>query len=155
MGQHKLVVTYNGNSTTVPLALNYFVLHGAPSSDNTPPSSSIPSGSLSNPSPSSSTTIYRKPIGAIVGGVMGGLVVILLLLILFSVRRRNNRRSQELSEMSSTDPSPDVVTPSAVPLLNPTSTLQPYTYVWPLSDDTRTGVPGGAMAPGFWIRNPL
>ena len=130
--QHKLVVIYNGNNSTVPLALNYFVLQGAPSSKNTPTSSSIPSGSLSNPSPSSSITIHRKPTGAIIGGVMGGLVLILLLLILFFVvRRRNNRRSQALSEMTSTDPSPDVVATS-----NARS----------LYDDRRTGVPKGAMA---------
>ena len=162
-GQHKLVVTYNGNNITVPLALNYLVLFGAPSS-NTPTStsSSIPSGSLSNPSPSSSTTTHRKPTEAIIGGAMGGLVLILLLLIMFFfVRSRCSRRSQALSAMTSTDPLPDVVTPFTVPSLDPTSTpsLHPHNYttsnVRSLYDDTRTGVPGGATASGFWIGNHL
>ena len=132
-GRHKLVVTYNGNSTTVPLALNYLILHGALSSDNTPTSSSIPSGSLSNPSPTSSTAIHRKPTGAIIGGVMGGLILILFLLILFFVvRRRNNRKSQALSEMTYTDPFPDVVTPFTDPPSNPTSAFLPHNYT---SDD--------------------
>ena len=139
-GQHKLVVTYNGNSTTVPLALNYFVLHRESSSNDTPTStSSIPSGILSqaNPSPSSSSstqaTTHRKPTEAIIGGVMGGLVLILLLLILFFVvRRRNNRKSQALSEMTYTDPFPDVVTPFTDPPSNPTSAFLPHNYT---SDD--------------------
>ena len=137
-GQHKLVVTYNGNSTTVPLALNYFVLHRESSSNDTPTStsSSIPSGILSqaNPSPSSSSstqateaTTHRKPTEAIIGGVMGGLVLILLLLILsFFVRRGKNRRSQTLSKMSYTDSLPDVVTPFTDPPSNSTSNFLPH-----------------------------
>ena len=129
-GQHKLVITYFGNSTTVPLALNYFVLHGAPSSNNTSTSStSVPSASSSNSSHSSSTTIHGKPI---VGGVIGGLVLISLLLALFFfIRRRNHRRSQTVSEVSITpydDPSPDVVTPFTVPPSNLNSTFQPQNY---------------------------
>ena len=122
-----LVITYLGNSTTVPLALNYFVLRGAPFSNSTPTSTSVqvPSGTLSN----SSTTIHRKPTGAIVGGVLGGLILILLLLsMFFFVRSRNNRRSQALSEMPYASPSPDVVTPFTVPPSNPTPPFLPQNY---------------------------
>ena len=77
LGQHKLVIVYLGNFTTVPLFFNYFIQQVGPSStssnipsstssnipsstsSNTPTSISIPSGtSSSNSSPSSSNTNY-------------------------------------------------------------------------------------------------
>jgi hypothetical protein len=128
-GQHTLVVTYLGDNTTEPLALNYFVQEDATSStkssNSTPTSStstSVPSGSSSNSSPSSSTSIHTTD--AIIGGVIGGLVLISLLLGLFFFnRRRNNRRLQAL-----TVPSPNVVNPFTVPSSNPTSTFLPQNY---------------------------
>lgn len=130
-GQHKLVVTYFGNSTTVPLALNYFVQQDASSSTSSINTTSIPSGSASNSSesPSSSTTVHRD---AIIGGVIGGLVLISLLLVLLFINRRrssNNRRSQALSEKSTTVPSPDIlyVNPFTLPS-NPTSTFLSQSY---------------------------
>ena len=129
-GQHKLVVTYTGNSTTAPLVLNYFVQEGTASStssnssSNAPTSTSVPSSSSSSSTPNvgtsgSSTTIDRKPTGAIIGGVIGGLVLISLLLGLFFIRRRNNRSVQALSEKSHIE----VVDPFiALPSTHPTST---------------------------------
>ena len=132
-GQHELVVTYLGNNTTEPLALNYFVQQDAPSStssNDTPTSistsTSVPSGtSSSNSSPSSSTNIHGKPTDAIIGGVIGGVVLISLLLAPFFFKRTrcNNRRLQSL-----TVPSPDVVNRFTVPSSNPTPTFLPQSY---------------------------
>ena len=116
-GQHKLVVTYYGNSTTVPLSLSYFVQQDSPSStssNNTPTSTSVPPG---NSSPKSLP---------IIGGVIGGLVFISLLLVLFFfTRRRNNRRSQAraLNEVLYID----IADPFTVPSSNPTS-IPPKNY---------------------------
>ena len=140
-GQHKLVVQYLGNSTTVPLALNYFLqppkdASFSTSSNNTT-TGSIPSStsSSSNSSPSSSATIQvhslGKPTGAIIGGVIGGIVLISLLLALLFFNRRRKKRIQALSEKSSSIrvPSPDIyVNPFIVPSLNPTSTFLPQNY---------------------------
>ena len=119
-GQHKLVVTYFGNSTSVPLALNYFVQQDsdAPTStsNNSSTSTSVPPGS------SISTTTE-----AIIGGAIGGVVFISLLLALFFFnRRRNNRRSQTLKGGSHT--SPDVVNPFTVSSSNTTSNFLPQNY---------------------------
>ena len=115
-GQHKLVVTYFGNSTSAPLALNYFVQQDA--------SSKSSNNTTSNSSPSSSTTIDRR---AIICGVVGGLVLILLLLVLFFfIRRCNKRREQALGEKSD---SLAVVDPFIVPSSNPTSTFLPQNYI--------------------------
>ena len=135
-GEHKLAVTYTGNTTSAPLALNYFVQEGAnstssnSSSNATTTSTSVPSvtspnssSSTSNVGTSSSTTnIDRKPTGAIVGSVIGGVVLISLLLGLFFIRRRNSRRNQALSEKLYIDPSLEVVDPFlAPPSTHPTS----------------------------------
>ena len=130
-GQHKLVVEYFGNSTSAPLALNYFVQQNAPSSttNNSPTSTtSILSSSSPNSSPSSSATIDRKPTEAraIIGGIIGGLVLISLLLALFFFyRRRNNRRSQALDEKSITA---DVMNPFTLSSSNSTSIFLPQNY---------------------------
>ena len=136
-GQHKLVVQYLGNSTSVPLALNYFIqkpedASSSTSSNNTTTSSTpLASGtSSSNSSPSSSTTIHRKPIDAIIGGIVGGVVLISLLIALFFFNRRRKKRVQALSEKSRSEsirvPSPEIyVNPFTVPSSNSTSTFLP------------------------------
>ena len=114
-GQHNLVITYLGSSSTVPIGFSYFIQQDDGTS-STPTNSSL----------SSSIPVdnHRTPTDAIIGGVIGGLVFISLLLALFFFnRRRNNRRSQALSEMSSTVPSPDVVNPFTSPPSNPNSTM--------------------------------
>ena len=133
-GEHKLAVTYTGNSTSAPLALNYFVQEGvnstsSNSSSNAPTSTSVssvssPYSSSSTSTSSSSTTIDRKPTGAITGGVVGGVVLISLLLVLFFIRRRNIRRTQALNEKLYIDPSLEVVDPFlASPSTHQTSTF--------------------------------
>ena len=74
-GQHKIVVTYLGNSATVPIIFNYCFVQqdtsGASSSSDTPSTStSVPSGSSSISSPSSL---------AIISGVVSGSVLIHLI----------------------------------------------------------------------------
>ena len=132
-GQHKLVVTYFGNTTSAPLALNYFVQEDsdAPTSttSNSSPTStstSVPSGSSSNSSAASSSTTI-KPTAAIIGGVIGGIVLISLLLALFFFnRRRNSRKLQALEEESYI--SPGVLNPFTVSSPNPTSDFLPENY---------------------------
>ena len=145
-GQHKLVVTYLGNSTTTPLNLNYFVQEDATSStssSNAPTSTNVPSGASSSSSSSmsnvgsstanSSTTIDRKPTGAIIGAAtsIGGLVLISLLLALFFfIRRRRNRRVQALNEKSHIGASLEVVDPFiALPSTHPTSAFLLANYI--------------------------
>jgi hypothetical protein len=82
-----------------------------------------------SPSTTASTTIHKEPTGVIIGGVIGGLVLISFLVALFFFNRRRNNQRQALSEMSYTDPSPDIaVIPFTVPSSNPISTFLPQNY---------------------------
>jgi hypothetical protein len=115
-GQHDLVVTYLGSSSSVPMGFNYFIQRDGTSST----SSSTPTSTFTSVFSSTPTGIHTD---AIIGGVIGGLVLISLLLALFFFnRRRNNRRSQALSAMSY-PPSPDVVNPFTSPSSNSNSTM--------------------------------
>jgi hypothetical protein len=130
-GEHTLVVTYSGNSTSAPLSLNYFVQEGANSTSSNsssiaPTSTSVLSSiSLSSPSSTSnvasSSTIDSKPI---IGGVIGGVALISIFLALFFfIRRRNNRR-KALNEKLYIDPSLEVVDPFLpLPSTHTTSTF--------------------------------
>ena len=129
-GQHKLVVTYLGNSTTVPLALNYFVQQDTSSSTSSNATSSLPSGTSSNSSTSSSTAVNREPTEAIIGGIIGGLVLISLLLALFFNRRCYNRRSPS--------PGDSEVNPFTVP---PTSAFLPQNTSIPSHPITSKSTP--------------
>jgi hypothetical protein len=125
-GQHNLVVTYTGNTRTIPIGFSYFIQEDETSSTSLTTSTGVPSGTSSSSSPSSSTPTgnHRTPTDAIIGGVIGGLVLIFLLLALFFFnRRRKNWIPQALSEMSHTVPSPDVVNPFTSPSSNPNSTI--------------------------------
>jgi len=126
-GQHKLIVTHQGNSGTAPLALDYFVVQNAMSPSATSAlasatstiSSSVPSGSSSD-STSNLGSKKSPPVGIIVGVVCGVTVVLLLLLLLY-IRRRKHRRALELSENSySASDSSDAV--------HPFTSSQPQSY---------------------------
>ncbi|KAF8801593.1 hypothetical protein BYT27DRAFT_7245174 [Phlegmacium glaucopus] len=71
-GHHKLVVTYQGNSGTAPLALDYFAVQDAPSSStpSSTPSSAPSAPSLAAPSlkPASAPSSSNTPTHAIVAG---------------------------------------------------------------------------------------
>ena len=107
-GQHKLIVTYQGNNGTAPLALDAFIIQNATSSStsNLGPKKSLPVAPL---------------VGIIVGAVVGAIVLVLLLLLY--IRRR--RRAQKLKENSDTifdpyTPSPRIQNhTSELPTLNP------------------------------------
>ena len=132
-GQHKLIVGYNGNGSTVPLFFNYFVQQDGlgPSSTSSGPLASGTSMSSSSSVSSSSTTIVRQPIEAIIGGVIGRLVLIFLLIaLLFFNRRSKNWKLRALSEMSYTAPFPYVALANSfnVPSSNPASLFLPEDY---------------------------
>jgi hypothetical protein len=118
-GQHEIIVIYQGNSGTAPLALDALIVQNATSSSST--SSFVPLSSSTN-SKSSLGSKKSPPVGIIVG-VVGRAIVLVLLLLLY-IRRRNNRRAQKLKENSSVEPftllpiSPRNYTPE-VPSLTP------------------------------------
>ena len=132
-GQHKLIVGYNGNGSTVPLFFNYFVQQDGlgPSSTSSGPLASGTSMSSSSSVSSSSTTIVRQPIEAIIGGVIGRLILIFLLIaLLFFNRRSKNWKLRALSEMSYTAPFPYVALANSfnLPSSNPASIFLPEDY---------------------------
>ena len=132
-GQHELIVTYQGNSGTAPLALDSFVVQNASasrvqnasttstltsvSSATSATSSSVPS---SSPSHSTSTTLGSRklPLVAIITGVVGGAIVLVLLLLL-CIARRNNRRAQISKANLDTKPEPFNLYNSEIPPLAP------------------------------------
>ena len=111
-GQHELIVTYQGNSGTAPLALDYFIVQNATSSSATSALTSVPGAtsatSSSVPSSSSSNSTSnldskKSPLVGIIVGVVGGVIALVLLLLLYN-RRRNNLRAQKLKENSNPEP---------------------------------------------------
>ena len=76
-GQHKLIVTYQGNSGTAPLALDTFIVQNATSPSTS--SSSVPSSSSSS---SSNSNLKKSPLVGIIVGVVGGAIVLVLILLL-------------------------------------------------------------------------
>ena len=134
-GNHKLVVTYQGNSETAPLAINYFLVQDAPSPSTSSTSggttttgttttgtatsfSSVPTGTSYNSTSSQGSTSKKSPIAAIVGGVSGGLI--LLLLFMFLILRRKHRKAQRLSDA---DASHEIVQPFTLPPSHSTSQI--------------------------------
>ena len=97
LGRHELIVIYQGNSGTAPLALDDFVVQNGTSSLATSALTSIfvatPSASWGGSSNSTSKLGSKKlPLVGIIVGVVSGVIVFVLLLLLYS--RRNNRRTQ-------------------------------------------------------------
>ena len=102
-GQHKLIVTYQGNSGTAPLALDTFIVQNATSPSTS--SSSVPSSSSSS---SSNSNLKKSPLVGIIVGVVGGAIVLVLLLLLrLYIRKRNNRGAQKLDDTENTNLNPD------------------------------------------------
>ncbi|KAF9533800.1 hypothetical protein CPB83DRAFT_879737 [Crepidotus variabilis] len=84
MGQHRLSVVYNGNSTTTPLTLDYLVI---PITNNKHP----------------------KHTGAIIGGFVAAFVILVLILALFFLfvrRRRRLARREEIRNASANEVNP-------------------------------------------------
>ena len=137
-GQHKLIVTYQGNSGTAPLALDNFVVQNSTSPSAS--SSSVPSSSSS----SNSTNLGSKKsfLVDIIVGVVGGAIVLVLLLLLY-IHRRNSRRAQKLEEKLNTNPEPFTSSPrnstSEVPPLTP----QPFSSKFSRRRHTANG-PGSS-----------
>ncbi|KAG5722670.1 hypothetical protein E4T56_gene14461 [Termitomyces sp. T112] len=113
--QHKLVVTYLGDSDDVsskqtPLSLNYLLvtITSTPFAPSSPPSSttsssqsssstspSQPSSSTSQSSFTSASRAHSIPTGIIVGSVVGGLALVAVILWLYFLRSRRKRRRRE------------------------------------------------------------
>jgi hypothetical protein len=96
-GQHKLIVTYQGNSSgsatgTAPLALEAFVVQNATSSATTSAYTSVPWSS--SPNSTSNLDSNKAPLIGTIVGVVGGVIVLVLLLLLY-IRRRRRRRAQK------------------------------------------------------------
>ena len=116
-GQHKLVVTYLGNSQTTPLTLDYLI---------------VQNGTITN-----STTNKSNNTGPIVGGVVGGVLLIALAIFAFLYIRRRDKRLR-LSEKQTPEPN-DIIQPFhyipvSPPSHNPSSSVVTYPQVQ--SDDT-------------------
>ena len=109
-GNHKLVVAYQGNSETAPLAIEYFVVQDAPSPSTSSTGGGTTTGTATGPSSvptgTSSYNSKKSSIAAIVGGASGGLI--LLLLFMFLILRRKHRKAQRLSDA---DASHEIVQP--------------------------------------------
>ncbi|KAG6906211.1 hypothetical protein DXG01_015212 [Tephrocybe rancida] len=92
---HSLLVTYEGDSTTIPLILDYlFVSNGSlPATTSTDPTTvtSTP-GRSSSALGSSSSHTSGTAVGLIVGGLIGGLAIVVLLLIVWWYRRHRATR---------------------------------------------------------------
>ncbi|KAF8880153.1 hypothetical protein BD779DRAFT_1099478 [Infundibulicybe gibba] len=86
-GPHSLKVTYEGNQTAVPLALNHFVV----------------ANNVSTTSPSANRPSTSAPIGAIVGGVIGGIAVLCLAAFLLRRRSRQWKTSRKRSSIDHDD----------------------------------------------------
>jgi len=97
-GQHKLVVTYLGNSQTTPLTLDYLIVQNGTATNSTSAGGSSGGANTGNKS---------SNIGPIVGGVVGGVVLITLAIIAFLYIRRRDRR---LNEEQSAEPK-DIIEP--------------------------------------------
>ena len=132
-GQHELIVTYQGNSGTAPLALDDFVVQNATSSSATSALTSVPGATSATSSsvPSSSSSNSTSNLGSkksSLAGIIVGVVcgVVLVLLLLFYIGRRNNRRTQKLKK--SLSPEPFTLSPQ-----NYTSGVPSPTPRWPFS----------------------
>ena len=126
-GQHKLVVTYQGNSETAPLALDAFIVQNATSPSTT--SSSVPSSSSSISTSNLDSNKSPPSRVAIIVGVVGGAIVLVLVLLLLYIRRRNNWRAQRLNEDSNPEPFPllpNSNSPQNYTLEAPSLTPQPF-----------------------------
>ncbi|KAJ3514206.1 hypothetical protein NLJ89_g2501 [Agrocybe chaxingu] len=105
IGDHRLQVVYQGDSTKTPLTLtNVIVGNGT-----TTTSTGIPSGSSAGAGPTgtsgtsgAATSGKSTNLGAILGGVLGGLALILLVALLFWLRRRRRRRAEPQEKPNTT-----------------------------------------------------
>ena len=109
-GQHELMVTYQGNFGTAPLALDYFVVQNASATSTltsvpgatSATSSSVPSSSSSNST--SNMGSEKSPPVAIIVGVIGGVIVLVLLVLLLRSIRGSNSRKALLVDWTRTGP---------------------------------------------------
>lgn len=123
-GQHKLVVTYLGNSQTTPLTLDYLVVQNGTVTNSTTP------GGSSGDSNAGSTSNKSNNIGPIVGGIVGGVVLIALAIFAFLyIRRRDKRLSEEHVDEPKDIIEPFRYIPVSLASHNPSSSVVTYPQV--------------------------
>ncbi|KAF9533801.1 hypothetical protein CPB83DRAFT_844537 [Crepidotus variabilis] len=83
MGKHQLSVVYNGNSTTTPLTLDYFVVQNGSITYTPPPPVTY------TPITNNTVEKHSTHIGAIVGGTLSAIIIVTFIVaLLFFLRRR-------------------------------------------------------------------
>ena len=130
-GQHELIVTYQGNSGTAPLALDSFIVQNASVNSaftSVPGATSATSTSATSSSSSSHSTsslgTKKLPLAGIILGVIGG-VIVLVLLLLFYIARRNIWRAQ--NSKADTKPEPfNLVHNSEIPPQKSNTIPEPF-----------------------------
>ena len=93
VGTHRLKVTYNGNSTTTPLAMGYILVQNSTIDGSTSSSTSSTSSATAHPTPSPSPS--SEDLGAPIGGVLGGVAFLIIAVVIFILYRRRRRRKSE------------------------------------------------------------
>jgi hypothetical protein len=102
-GHHQIVVSYQGNSQTTPLTLDYLIVQNGTISSN---SSSTASGTspTSGAANASGTTHKSNNTGAIAGGVVGGLVLIVIAALAYIYFQRREKTLNEKVEYGESSP---------------------------------------------------
>ena len=144
LGQHTLVVSYNGSRDQAPLTLSHFIVTTSDVSPANPASSSSIQASTT---PSSNTqgpngAHPQVQIGAIVGGVIGGVVLTALASLCFFFWRRK-KRAQSMLPVPGLPPSP-----------GPRSAIMPFV---PDVEEAlqRASLPAGSSSGGDRDSHPL
>ena len=142
IGPHRLNVTYNGDSTTTPLAMGFMVIQNSSIDGSTPPTSSTGSSMAAGLTSSASAiptsinpTSSSPDIGASIGGAVGGVVVLAIAVFLFMFYRRRRQSRNEWNKPSTSTAAPEyhtqpfVLSPQSA-WREPVSTVHSHTDGW-------------------------
>jgi len=114
-GAHNISITHHGNSTSTPLAIDYFMVAHDESRVN--PSTGVgtplsPGGGTTTNPPTTNVSQQSTNTGAIVGGVVGGVAFLAIVAILaFCFWRRRKRKDYSAVAPSPFEPAPIPVAP--------------------------------------------
>jgi len=107
-GPHTLSITYRGNSSAVPLTVDYFVVahQGVAVTPSTNIVGPYVETTNTNTSPGDGTGSPKSRAGAIVGGVVGGTFILVALAFLLYWYKNSERRESKGEERTSLIPVP-------------------------------------------------